>query len=154
MARLSVRVGGEADRAFIRALGKRTAMDSVSPVRLASPSAVLESYDRLLDIVENQSHVALIAELDGTPAGFLLLLDRLADEVTGEPQAFVAYMAVERAHRREGVGAALMRAAEDEARSRGLPYIALMVTEENAAAQALYATFGFVTERRLLCKEL
>ncbi len=154
MARLSVRAGGEADRAFIRDLGKRTAMDSVSPVRRASPGSVLESYDRLLEIVEDQSHVALIAESDGKPAGFLLLLDRLADEVTGEPQAFVAYMAVERAYRREGVGAALMRAAEDEARSRGLPYIALMVTEENAAAQALYATFGFVTERRLLCKEL
>jgi len=154
MAGLSVRVGRDADRAFVRALGKRTAMDSVSSVRRASPPIVLESYERLLEIVENQSHVALIAEQAGVPVGFLLLLDGLADEVTGEPQAFVAYMAVEPAHRRAGVGAALMQAAEDEARSRALPYMALMVTEENAAAQALYAGAGFVTERRLLCKEL
>ncbi|MHB8146310.1 MAG: GNAT family N-acetyltransferase [Vulcanimicrobiaceae bacterium] len=129
-------------------------MDSVSSSRRAMPAVVLKSYDRLLDIVENQSHVTLIAELEGVPVGFLLLLDRLSDEVTGEPQAFIAYMAVERAHRQGGIGAALMRAAEDEARSRALPYMALMVTEENAAARELYAKAGFVTERRLLCKEL
>ncbi len=53
-----------------------------------------------------------------------------------------------------GIGAALAAAAEDEARKRGLSYIALMVTEENRAARDLYERAGYVTERRLLCKIL
>ncbi|MHB8357563.1 MAG: GNAT family N-acetyltransferase [Vulcanimicrobiaceae bacterium] len=47
-----------------------------------------------------------------------------------------------------------MEAAEDEARRRGLPYMGLMVTEDNAAARALYDSAGYLTERRLLCKRL
>lgn len=142
------------DRTFIETLGKRTVMDSVSAGRNADPADVLKNYDRLLEIVNGQSHVALVAELNGERAGFLLMLDQLPDEVTGEEQGFIAYMAVERAHRGSGIGAALLKRAEDEARRRGLPYMTLMVTEENAAARTLYERAGYVTERRLLCKTL
>jgi ribosomal protein S18 acetylase RimI-like enzyme len=129
-------------------------MDSVPAGRHANPSDVLASFERLLEIVERESHVALIAEEDERALGFLLMLDRMPDEVTGEAQAFVAYMAVEPSKRRNGIGRALLTAAEDEARRLGLPYITLMVTEENAAARALYEGAGFGTERRLLCKPL
>jgi ribosomal protein S18 acetylase RimI-like enzyme len=70
------------------------------------------------------------------------------------PQGFIAYMAVEAHARRQGVGAHLLAAAEDAARVRGLPYLALMVTEDNESARELYAQAGFMTERRLLCKPL
>ncbi|HEY5340689.1 MAG TPA: GNAT family N-acetyltransferase, partial [Candidatus Aquilonibacter sp.] len=73
---------------------------------------------------------------------------------TGDDQAFVAYMAVDPAHRGAGVGAALLARAEDEARRRGVPYMALMVTKENAAARALYDRAGYRVERRLMCKML
>jgi len=142
------------DRLFIETLGKRTVMDSVSAGRRPEPASVLESYDRLLEIVESQSHAIYIAEVADERAGFLLMLDQLPDEVTGEPQAFIAYMAVELRFRGAGIGAALLQRAEDEARQRNLPYMALMVTEENAPARALYERAGFVTERRLLCKAL
>ena len=145
---------GSADRAFVRELGRRCAMASVSPLRRASDSAVTTAFDRLCDIVEDQSHVTFIAQLAERRVGFLLLLDGLPDEVTLLPQGFVAYMAVEPQCRRTGVGAALLAAAEDEARRRGLPYMALMVTEENAAARLLYERGGYRTERRLLCKPL
>ncbi|HEY1656009.1 MAG TPA: GNAT family N-acetyltransferase, partial [Candidatus Tumulicola sp.] len=82
------------------------------------------------------------------------LLADLPDEITSMPQGFVAYMAVEPACRRQGVGAALLAAAEDEARRLGLPYMTLMVTQENAAALSLYRRAGYFTERRLLCKPL
>jgi ribosomal protein S18 acetylase RimI-like enzyme len=98
--------------------------------------------------------VTLIAERGGERVGFLLLLDQLPDEVTLRPQAFVAYMAVEPCARGTGVGAALLAAAENEARRRLLPYMALMVTEENEAARRLYERAGYRTERRLLCKPL
>ena len=73
---------------------------------------------------------------------FRAVARRLPDEVTALPQGFIAYMAVEPSLRERGVGAALLAAAEDEARRRGLPYMALMVTEENAAARALYERAG------------
>jgi ribosomal protein S18 acetylase RimI-like enzyme len=142
------------DRGFIEDLGERTVMDSVSAMRRPHPPEVIRNFDRLLSIVNRRDHVALIAIADEVPVGFLLMLDSLPDEVTGEDQGFIAYMAVERALRRDGIGAALLARAEDEARERGLPYMALMVTEENAAARALYERAGYLTERRLLCKML
>lgn len=145
---------GAADREFVVSLGRRTAMASVGTLRPAPPHLVQGAFERLLDLVENQSHLAFIAEVDGARAGFLLLLDALPDEVTTLPQGFVAYMAIEPGRRREGIGAALLAAAEDEARSRGLPYMALMVTEENEPARRLYERGGYRTERRLLCKTL
>jgi len=145
---------GAADRAFVRELGRRCAMSSVGSLRLATESAVRFAFDRLCDVVYDQSHVTLIAQSAERRVGFLLLLDELPDEVTALPQGFVAYMAVEPECRGSGVGAALLAAAEDEARRRGLPYIAMMVTEENAGARRLYERGGYRTERRLLCKPL
>ena len=142
------------DRDFIETLGKRTVMDSVSAGRHADPEKVLRSYDRLLDIVNSQSHLSLVVEVAGKRVGFLLMLDRLPDEVTGEDQGFIAYMAVDRAHRRSGIATLLLQRAEDEARRRDLPYMCLMVTEENRPARELYERAGYTTERRLLCKTL
>ncbi len=134
-------------------LGRRTAKDSVSALRDVAPEQVETSYERLVEFVTDRSHILLIAETDiDGPLGFLLMLDDVPDEVTGLPQAFVAYMAVEPAARRRGVAAQLLAAAEDAAHVRGLPNVALMVTEDNLAARELYAQAGFATERRLLCK--
>jgi ribosomal protein S18 acetylase RimI-like enzyme len=144
----------DADRAFVRELGRRCAMSSVGSLRRASESAVRGAFDRLCDIVFDQSHVTLIAQRAERRVGFLLLLDELPDEVTALPQGFVAYMAVDPECRRSGVGAALLAAAEDEARRRGLPYMALMVTQDNAGARHLYERGGYRTERRQLCKPL
>jgi ribosomal protein S18 acetylase RimI-like enzyme len=152
--RLTIRPANAADRAFIEDLGDRTLDSSVATFRRAPEAMVRVSYERLLEIVFGQSHVGLIAERDGGPTGFLLMLDQLPDEVTSMPQGFVAYMAVEPAARRTGTARALLTAAEDEAKRRSLPYMGLMVTEENAAARALYEGAGYRTERRLLCKEL
>jgi ribosomal protein S18 acetylase RimI-like enzyme len=151
---LTIRAGTRDDREFVANLGKRTVMDSVTRLRHPEPGAVLRNFDRLLTIVDRHEHVTLIAESDGERVGFLLLLLTLPDEVTGEDQSFIAYMAVDRDLRGRGIGAALLAAAEDEARTRGAPYMALMVTEENAPARALYERAGYLTERRLLCKML
>jgi ribosomal protein S18 acetylase RimI-like enzyme len=129
-------------------------MSSVASVRPAPEPMVRGAFDRLCEIVDSQSHAAFIAQREGKRVGFLLLLDDLPDEVTSLPQGFVAYMAVEPEYQCSGVGAALLAAAEDEARRRGLPYMALMVTEQNEAARRLYERAGYLTERRLLCKPL
>lgn len=149
---MTVRRGTPADWAFVEDLGARVA--SSSRVRGATDEALRAAYLRLLDAVGSQSHVLLVAQEGGRDAGFLILLDELPDEVTLQPQAFVAYMAVEPSMERRGAGASLLAAAEDEAKRRGLPYISLMVTESNLRAMRLYERHGYTTERRLLCKQL
>lgn len=129
-------------------------MTSVSPYRQAIGSLVVLSYEKLLEFVFAQSHVLLIAHAGESKLGFLLLLDALPDEVSMAPQAFVAYMAVEPGVQRRGIGRALLNAAEGLARERGLPTIAMMVTESNVPALDLYTSSGYRTERRLLCKPL
>ncbi|GAC1308659.1 MAG: hypothetical protein NVSMB19_22010 [Vulcanimicrobiaceae bacterium] len=154
-AAMTLRHGGPADRPFVLDLGRRTAIDSVSALRQTPLPLVEASYERLAEFAFDGSYVLLIVEsaLDG-PLGFCLMLDTLPDEVSGLPQGFVAYMAVEPSARRQGVARALLGAAEDAARERGLPHVALMVTEDNAPARELYAQAGYRTERRLLCKTL
>lgn len=152
--RLGVLDRAGADWAFVQDLGEQSVMTSVPAFRHPVRALVFAAFDRLLEIVESQSHMLFVAECAEERAGFLIMLDRFPDEITLSPQAFVAYMAVDPARRREGIGAALLAAAEDEARRRGLPYMALMVTEENEAARGLYEQSGFFTERRLLCKHL
>lgn len=152
--KLLIRDGRVEDRAFAQDLGRRTMSDSVSHFRYYNQSMLEASYDGLLEFVFKQPHVFYVAERSGARVGFVLMIDTMPDEVTRMPQAFVAYMAVEPSARRYGIGSRLLAAAEDEARRRGLPYMGLMVTEDNAAALALYERAGFLTERRLLCKPL
>jgi ribosomal protein S18 acetylase RimI-like enzyme len=149
-----IREGRVEDRAFVEDLGKRTMGDSVARFRYYNEAMLEASYEGLLDFIFKQPYVLYVAERAGEPAGFVLMLDTMPDEVTRMPQGFIAYMAVEPSQRRYGIGRRLLTAAEDEARRRGLPYMGLMVTEDNAAARAMYERAGYLTERRLLCKPL
>jgi ribosomal protein S18 acetylase RimI-like enzyme len=151
---LTVRPASDADRAFVEDLGKRTVMQSVAAFRHAREPLVHAAFDRLMEIADERTHSTLVAEAGGERCGFLLLITDLPDEVTLMPQGFVAYMAVEPAWQRRGIGAQLLEIAEDEARRMGLPYMSMMVTEDNTAARELYERAGYFTERRLLCKAL
>jgi RimJ/RimL family protein N-acetyltransferase len=57
-------------------------------------------------------------------------------------------MAIARDWRGRGVGTALMAAAVEHARARGMHKLSLEVFPHNAAAIALYRKFGFVEEGR------
>ncbi len=147
-----LREGTRDDWNFVNELGRRTLRSSAT--REASDAGLETSFTRLIDFALSQSYVLLVAEEAQRRIGFLILLDALPDEVSLEPQGFIAYMAVEPDAIRRGVGTALIEAAENEARRRGLPYISLMVTESNLPAMRLYERAGYETERRLLCKRL
>ncbi len=153
-AAYAIRAGEPRDVAWAIELGRRTLSDSVSSLRDPSGELIARSFDRLIEYSLTQSHVMLVAEDALEPLGYLILLDSLPDEVTGSPQAFVVYAAVEPEARRRGIGRALFLAAEDAARQRGLPYLTFMVTEDNLPARELYAQLGYATERRQLCKRL
>lgn len=150
----TVRRGEPGDREFVLDLGRRSASSSVSAVRTANQADVVLAFERLIAFVYQREHLALIAELEGRRAGFLLMMYDIPDEVTLTEQAFIAYTAVEPEARRSGVARALLDEAERYARADGLAYLSLMVTEDNAAARALYDGAAFVTERRMMTKPL
>jgi RimJ/RimL family protein N-acetyltransferase len=88
-------------------------------------------------------------ELDGT------LVALAAGEVVGELRVEPSWfgygeigMMVAAGWRGRGVGTALVAAAIDWARSRGLHKLTLSVFSHNEAAIALYRKFGFVEEGR------
>ena len=151
---LAIRRGTVRDRAFVLDLGRRVSLSSVSSLRVALEPLVEGAYERLVEYVMTRENDVLIAEIDGVMAGFALLIYDLPDEITLTEQTFIAYMAVEPAQQRRGIARALLDRVEAQARRRGLPYLSLMVTEENVAARALYGWAGFVTERRMMTKEL
>ncbi len=92
-----------------------------------------------------QAH--LVAEVGGQLAGYLRLkpMTRLPENahVFG-----VLGLAVAPAARRRGVAAALLEAAEDQARARGATKLSLRVLSTNDSAIRLYERMGFEHEGR------
>ena len=149
---IAIRRGNVRDRAFVIDLGKRVSSTSVSSLRLGLPPLVEGAYERLVEYVFAREHDVIVADVEGAPAAFALVIYDMPDEITLTEQAFIAYMAVEPAWERRGIGRLLMTTIEEQARRRGLPYVSLMVTEDNAPARELYAGAGFATERRMMTK--
>ena len=86
--------------------------------------------------------LAWLALADDQPAGFLIAM-QMADE------AEVYEVVVAPAHRRRGLGHALLAALATSARAAGARKIHLEVAADNLAARALYEGCGFeVTGRR------
>jgi ribosomal protein S18 acetylase RimI-like enzyme len=62
-------------------------------------------------------------------------------------RGWVYYLAVSPDQRRNGLGRALMAAAEDWLRTRGAPKIQLMVREDNAEAIGFYESLGLERQK-------
>lgn len=154
MPGVSIRLGDRRDRDFVLDLGRRVSATSISAIRPVPIALVETAFDRLIGYLFARTFDLFVAMDDSRPCGFLILLRDLPDEVTTTEQAFVAYMAVEPALRRRGIGAALLRAAEDLARADGLGFLSLMVTEDNLPARTLYERFGLRSERRMMTKAI
>jgi GNAT superfamily N-acetyltransferase len=58
-------------------------------------------------------------------------------------RGWVYYLAVVKALRRGGIGATLMRAAEQWCRKRGVPKLQLMIRSENAEVARFYAALDY-----------
>lgn len=80
----------------------------------------------------------LTAEVDGEVAGYLDLLVYPWQQV-----GWVANMAVDRVHRRKGIGTALMRHARQWAREQGLRSLQAEATTKNYPALSFYRKVGF-----------
>jgi ribosomal protein S18 acetylase RimI-like enzyme len=87
----------------------------------------------------------LVAELDGTVVGYIRLGYPTPLECNSHVRQ-IQGLAVADGARGAGVGRALLRAVQDEARRRGARRITLRVLGHNTPARGLYESEGFVVE--------
>ena len=96
--------------------------------------------------------VFLVAEDDaGERAGFVYAVTE-RDFFTDEPYLHVSEIATVRSG--DGVGTALMEAAETRARERGYRFVTLNVVDENAAARRFYERHGYAIGHHHFVKRL
>ena len=100
-----------------------------------SPEAAAWSQESLLQLASADA-AAWIAELNGVPVGFLF--GRIAAD-----EFEILNMAVQKAHRRRGIGSKLLESALEFSRIAGCSRAYLEVRASNAPAIALYTRHGF-----------
>ena len=83
-----------------------------------------------------------------------LWLGNAIDQVKGDRHAHVFLLYVMPEHRRQGIGSALMRHAENWARARGDHQIGLQVFQNNQPALRLYHQLGYQTQSLWMVKPL
>jgi GNAT superfamily N-acetyltransferase len=94
-----------------------------------------------------------LAELEGRVAGLAGIHVSPALEYDGDAAKVSAFVVDERVRRR-GVGAALMRAVEEEARARGCELLFLTTAERREDAHAFYRSIGLEETGRRFAKRL
>lgn len=104
----------------------------------------------LPDGLATEGQLLLAGEVDGEVIGFLWIGLPTPDRA----QAWIFEITVDEAHRRRGHGRALMLAAEEELRARGVTRLGLNVFGHNPGALRLYESLGFETTSRQMSKAL
>ena len=110
----------------------------------------------MLDYINAPDADYLLAELDGTVVGFVLVAyagwTPPFSCVLPHRYANLCDLAVSPAYRRQGVGSALVAAAKRWARDRRYEYLELDVLAQNSEAIALYEAQDFIEDtRRMRC---
>lgn len=96
----------------------------------------------------SSSSLYLIAEADGQPAGFALVIFKQRPAWSTIPaSAEIDAIAVTQFLRGSGIGKALLAASEAWASEKGAAYLSLGVHAFNTRAQSLYQEFGFEVEQ-------
>ncbi len=96
----------------------------------------------------------LIADTESAPNVGQVWLGTARDPYSGETGGYVYDLHIEPEWRGQGIGRALMRAAEKASRARGDKTLGLAVAVWNDAARALYESLGFESERLTMSKTL
>ena len=105
-------------------------------------------------LMEQGDNLILVADLPELPNAGQIWLGQARDSYTGALRGYIYDLFVEAEARQQGIGKALLQAAENASRARGDAELALTVSAHNHAGQALYDSFGFKTERLIVSKPL
>jgi ribosomal protein S18 acetylase RimI-like enzyme len=116
------------------------------PKRFLAPRPDMpEAYGRFLaSQIGRPEKLVLVAERDGAVVGYVFGGIEGFDYMALRGPAAVLYdLVVDPAHRREGVGAALLGAAFADLKKRGAPRVLLFTAYRNHGAQSLFERVGF-----------
>ncbi len=145
---ISVRKAGPGDAADIANLGARTFLTAFGADNKPEgiDAYVAESFNR--DTIEGEikdsKSAFLLVVRDNTNIGYAKLRrGKVPDCVDGPKPIEIERIYVDASHQGIGVGATLMRAIVDHARSEGCATVWLGVWEKNAAARKFYERQGF-----------
>lgn len=97
-----------------------------------------------------------VAEVDGKPAGFILVLKGKTApwDQSRARSCFVMELHVEATFRKRGIGRHLVKSAEEHYRAHGYDWISLGVFADNTGARKFYDRIGFGESYLFLGKRL
>lgn len=101
---------------------------------------------------------ALTRSLPGVPPRHepigCLWLGESIDQRNGQKQAYVFLLYIDKAHRRKGLGSALMVHAQQWAKQQGYAQVSLQVFEDNFSALGLYEKLGYKPQARWMSLDI
>ena len=109
--------------------------------QLGYDAARREVADRLARLLARSGQRFIVAEADGRLLGWVHV--ELADYVDSGTYAQIGGLVVDRAHRRQGIGAALMAEAEAWARQQGCAMMRLRSSSTRTPAHRFYEGLGY-----------
>lgn len=121
--------------------------------QLGYPSSANDVARRLDRLGSSDADRVLVAEIAGKVVGLASLHTSLSVELD-EPVAKLSAIVVDERHRRGGIGEALLRAMEAEARRCGCRSVFLTTAERRDDAHSFYRRMGFEETGRRFAKEL
>lgn len=149
MSAVTIRRASAADAATLSALAERTFRDTFAAVNsaenMAAHAAAAYGVDKQRAEIESTHIRTLLADIDGTAAGYAQLRSgHVPDCVRAEHAVELWRFYVDRAWIGRGIAQSLMQAVFAEARELGGVTLWLGVWEHNPRAIAFYRKCGFV----------
>jgi ribosomal protein S18 acetylase RimI-like enzyme len=129
---------------------------AIAPLEDADIAAVVALWERCgLTRPWNEPEADIALARQGSNAAVLLGRDGdavVASVLVGHDghRGCVYYVAVDPEHRKKGFGRAIMSAAEDWLRARGILKLNLMVRPDNTQVQAFYETLDYDEQERMV----
>ena len=156
---VAVRTARADDRpALIRLMGALNEFEAAIEDNRADASAAESHLDWVNGEIAAQGGVTLVAEIGGSVVGFLSFALEEDPGTFVRPEhrrhAMIWDISVDAASRGQGVGRALLTAAEAHAKATGIGEIRLYVLESNARARRIYDEAGYRTYERLMAKRI
>lgn len=127
------------------------------PAQFRAPEGAVRSEGFIRGLIEGRDSTILVACRREGPVGLAVLIERqIPASMVRPPRRIVEVdnLVVSEACRGQGIGAALLRAAEAWARTRRAETLELGVHEFNAGAVGFYQSWGMETDLRRMRKSL